>query len=247
MYVNPLNRARIGSGIAVSEVAARTCLSPRIVQLIDAGAFDRLPGGLYARSYIRAFAAVVGLDAEDVIRQVADRLPPDEDPLPMLRENARASLPPFVKELSRRADQAKAFLASRLGHLRPPSLRAGEQSRRMAAVTLDVALIGLFYASLLRATAWTAGVAVHEALEFAAFPVAALSVLVGLLYFVILGGIGGRTPGAAACRLRPSTGGSPLSLRTICLRAMSFPAEGSAPQAAWDADAHWQFACREER
>ena len=59
MYANPLHHARVTGGIRLSEVAARTCLSPRIVRLIDSGEFDRLPGGLYARSYVRAFADVV--------------------------------------------------------------------------------------------------------------------------------------------------------------------------------------------
>jgi cytoskeletal protein RodZ len=82
---NPIHRARIARGISLSEVTARTFLSPRIVQRIDEGAFDQLPGGVYARSYVRTFAALVGLDPEATLHQLSAQLPPAEDPMPVLR------------------------------------------------------------------------------------------------------------------------------------------------------------------
>ena len=92
MLANPLHQARVMGGIRLSEVAARTCLSPRIVRLIDSGEFDRLPGGLYARSmHVRAFADVVGLNPESAVRELSERLPPDEDPI-RLCEKARAAI-----------------------------------------------------------------------------------------------------------------------------------------------------------
>lgn len=240
MFVNPLHRARVGEGIALNEVAARTCLSPRIVQLIDAGEFDRLPGGIYARSYVRAFAAVVGLDPEDTIRELSDRLPPDEDPLPVLRANARTYLPPFVRDLARWVEAAKESLASRFAHVRAPASHLGEQSRRLVATSADLAFLVLFYAVLLRTTGWVAGVDFRAAVDLAGLQAGVLWLVIALLYFLLLGGIGGRTPGATLCRLRASSGGSPLGLRAICHRAL-FRFQGSKHRghdSRWDGDAH---------
>jgi hypothetical protein len=238
--VNPLHRARLGAGIALHEVAARTCLSPRIVQLIDRGHFDLLPGGIYARSYVRSFAAVVGLQPEEVVRELSDQLPPDEDPLPALRENARAYLPPIVRDLTRWTTAAKASLASRLAHLRLPSRRWSERPTRLAATVLDVAILFVLYAAFIRATAWVAGLDVLTALVLARFQVAALCAVVGLIYFVIFGGIGGRTPGAAICGVSQSSDSAPLGLRDIWLRTLWRSPNGasSLPPSSWERDTH---------
>ena len=221
MYVNPLHRARLGSGITLSEVTARTCLSPRIVQLIDGGQFDRLPGGIYARSYVRSFATVVGLDPEAVVCELSQQLPPDEDPLPMLRENARAYLPAWVRDVTNLSEAARAWLSRRLGHLRPPRFRASVACKRLAASGVDIVFLLLCYAGIIRLTAWIAGMDFRTGLDVAGLEVAALCSLVGLLYFGLLGGIGGRTPGAVICRLPANSSVAPLGLRDIWLRALS--------------------------
>lgn len=199
MYANPLHHARVTGGIRLSEVAARTCLSPRIVRLIDSGEFDRLPGGLYARSYVRAFADVVGLNPESAVRELSERLPPDEDPMPALRESARGYLSPWVAEISKWNERAKASLAARL--TRPSSQpHPRHQSKRFAAAGVDVGILLVFYVGLLWLTAWIAGVDLRTALEVGGVEVAALWTIVVLLYFVILGRLGGMTAGSLVCK-----------------------------------------------
>ena len=199
MYANPLHHARVTGGIRLSEVAARTCLSPRIVRLIDTGEFDRLPGGLYARSYVRAFADVVGLNPDSTVRQLSERLPPDEDPMPALRESARGYLSPWVAQISKWTEQLKASLAARW--TRPPAQpHASHQSKRVAAAGVDVGILLVFYVGLLRLTAWIAGVDLRTALEVGGVEVAALWTVVVLLYFVILGRLGGMTAGSLVCK-----------------------------------------------
>ena len=86
---NPLHLARVQRGMGLSQLAARTLLSGPIIDKIDEGRFAELPGGLYARSYIRAFASAVGLDPEEAVRELAERLPPAQDPFSCLaRERA---------------------------------------------------------------------------------------------------------------------------------------------------------------
>lgn len=237
MFVNPLHRARLGSGVTLDEVTARTCLSPRIVRLIDAGQFDQLPGGLYARSYVRAFASVVGLDPDEAIHELGDRLPPDEDPFPALREHARTYLPPFVRDLTRWAASARTALAGRFAVPRLPRLGSSGQSLRIAAIGADAGILLAVYAGILRLTGWVAGVDFHTARESAGVEVAALCGLLGLLYFILFGGIGGRTPGAAIWRVPASSSASPLDMRAICVRAFSFlPDETASSSRPWETD-----------
>jgi Helix-turn-helix domain len=199
VYANPLHHARVTGGIRLSEVAARTCLSPRIVRLIDTGEFDRLPGGLYARSYVRAFADVVGLNPESIVRELSERLPPNEDPMPALRESARGYLSPWVAQMSTWSEAVKASLAARMS--RPPShTPSGHQSKRFAAAGVDVGILLVLYVGLLRLTAWIADVDMKTALEVGGVEIAALWTIVVLLYFVILGRLGGMTAGSLVCK-----------------------------------------------
>ena len=100
----------VSSGHA--QLAALTLLSPGILHKIDEGRFTELPGGLYARSYIRAFASVVGLDPEDVVRELGERLPPAENPLPALREIARSGDPAWMAAFNGFALSARTWMAS---------------------------------------------------------------------------------------------------------------------------------------
>ena len=191
MYVqdNPLRHARMQRGIRVSEVIARTLLSPRIVDLLDRGRFEDLPGGLYARSYVRAFAGAVGLDPEEAVREVADRLPPAEDPLPTLREVARAGDPAWLTAIEALRGKAAASLAA--------SAAAWTVStRRAVAGTVDAAVLLAILLAILQFTAWTCRVSPALLLETAGGAVAVFWGILVLLYFGILGTVGGGTPGA---------------------------------------------------
>ncbi len=93
-----LRRARLERGIDLMELAARTRLSPRVVQQIDEGRFAELPGGLYARAYVRAFASEVGLDPRHVLLELEPVLPTVDDPIEGLRDAARQAdpTPPWI-------------------------------------------------------------------------------------------------------------------------------------------------------
>jgi hypothetical protein len=176
-------------GIRVSEVIARTLLSPRIVDLIDRGHFEDLPGGLYARSYVRAFAGAVGLDPEEAVREVAERLPPAEDPLPTLREVARAGDPAWLTTIEELRGRAAASLAA--------SARAWTVStRRAVAVAVDAAALLAILLVILKVTAWTCRVTPELLLETAGGAIAVFWGILVLLYFGILGTVGKGTPGA---------------------------------------------------
>jgi hypothetical protein len=75
MSTNPLHGARVLRGVSLRDIACSTRLSPRIVAALDSGRFDALPAGIYARSYVRAFARAVGLDADAALTTLSDQLP----------------------------------------------------------------------------------------------------------------------------------------------------------------------------
>ena len=81
-----LRSARERKGLTLSEIAARTKISVHALEAIEAEQFDRLPRGVFRRAYLRAFAGVVGLDADACVRAYADfwEPPPPPEPEPRL-------------------------------------------------------------------------------------------------------------------------------------------------------------------
>jgi hypothetical protein len=82
-----LYHARISSRLSLQQIGIRTALSPSVLRNLDEGRFELLPSGVYARSYVRTFAAAVGLDPEGALAELEHLLPGAPDPLPAL--NAR--------------------------------------------------------------------------------------------------------------------------------------------------------------
>jgi Helix-turn-helix domain/RDD family len=200
-------------GISLSELAARTLLSPRIVHRIDEGRFEELPGGLYARSYIRAFGSAVGLEPEEVVRELAERLPPAEDPLPAMREFVRASDPACVAILRDLTVSATTWIAA------STAAWSGMTRRTMAAV-IDALILLMLVAGLIQVTASTCGVHPQALLEVGGGPVAVLWGILVVLYFVMFGGVGGKTPGAFMSQLPAAEDRTPLQLPTVLGRAL---------------------------
>ena len=212
---NPLRRARVTSGIPLTEVAARTALSPRIVHTIDTGRFAELPGGLYARSYIRAFATVVGIDPDEAVRDLSDRLPPAQDPLPALREIARSCDPPWLGELEQLGGLVKSWLTA-------PQVLPAATGRRLLAATVDAGVLLSILVVLVQLTALICQVAPAALLTWRGAALMPVWGLVTALYFVLLGGIGGRTPGAALSRLPLRADRAPLNLHALIERAFVY-------------------------
>lgn len=76
-----LSSVRQRLGITVEEIARTTKISPYYLQAIEAGQYDRLPGGIYNTSYIRQYARAVALDEKLLLRYYYDRTPFGGSPL----------------------------------------------------------------------------------------------------------------------------------------------------------------------
>lgn len=58
-----LRGARKQRGLSIADIAQATKIAPHALVALERGEFERLPGGLYRKAYLRAFAEAVGLDA----------------------------------------------------------------------------------------------------------------------------------------------------------------------------------------
>jgi cytoskeletal protein RodZ len=78
-----LRTARERRGLPIAQLAAKTKIPGSVLQAIEDNAFDRVPGGIFARGFIRAYAREVGLDSEETIQQFLSEtgatLPPAAD------------------------------------------------------------------------------------------------------------------------------------------------------------------------
>lgn len=64
-----LQAARIDKGLTLDDVQAQTKIQKRYLQAIENNQFDQLPGKFYERAFTRQYAAVVGLDADDLLER----------------------------------------------------------------------------------------------------------------------------------------------------------------------------------
>lgn len=63
-----LREARVAAGWTVGEIANRLNLTETAVESIEGNQFDRLPGTTFARGYIRSYAKILGLDADQLAK-----------------------------------------------------------------------------------------------------------------------------------------------------------------------------------
>lgn len=78
-----LRLAREARGIALRDISEQTRISIRYLEAIETDEYNRLPGGIFNRSFIRAYAKYVGYDEhealEDYARTLRERGEPVED------------------------------------------------------------------------------------------------------------------------------------------------------------------------
>ncbi|MEW5976807.1 MAG: RodZ domain-containing protein [Acidobacteriota bacterium] len=66
-----LKRERELRGISLDEIARETKISVRMLEYLEADRFDQLPPGLFRKSFIKSYAAYIGMDEEKVIQDYA--------------------------------------------------------------------------------------------------------------------------------------------------------------------------------
>ena len=87
-----LRREREMRGVNLEEISASTRIGVRFLEALEADNFSAMPGGIFTRSFIRAYAAYLGLDQEAVLAEFQTLAPP-EDKLDLNRLGASKASP----------------------------------------------------------------------------------------------------------------------------------------------------------
>jgi cytoskeleton protein RodZ len=75
-----LRREREMRGISLDEIVATTKIGRRLLVALEEEQFELLPGGIFNKSYVRAYAKCVGIDEDEAVAeylQAAHETPPD--------------------------------------------------------------------------------------------------------------------------------------------------------------------------
>lgn len=75
-----LQRERLRHNLSLEEVSRETRINLKFLRAIEAEDFTKLPGGVFARSFVRQYARLVGLDEEELAAEVQRRFQPPPAP-----------------------------------------------------------------------------------------------------------------------------------------------------------------------
>jgi helix-turn-helix protein len=187
----------------------RTRVRVHLLRALETGRFEDLPSGLYARAVVRSYADAVGLQSDELLSELAPLLPGIEDPIDGLAR---------VRGVRRQPPKTTSN-AALIGPLPvPPAL----VPMAIATVT-DSAILVAIDLILLLSSARMSGVTVERLLEFA-FPfMLVLWTFIGGLYFFLLGGLGGATPGSSLAGISPMVADrKPIDITVAGKRAWEF-------------------------
>jgi cytoskeleton protein RodZ len=84
-------RARESAGLPLEKIAAETRISTRFLLAIESEDFHLLPGGVFNRGFVRAYAAHLGMDADQAVSEYSRISATSDEPLDVLRDVERAS------------------------------------------------------------------------------------------------------------------------------------------------------------
>ena len=70
-----LRAAREARGITLGEIAESTKISTGILEALEANDVSTLPGGIFARSFVRSYATAVDLDPEEALQSFLEAFP----------------------------------------------------------------------------------------------------------------------------------------------------------------------------
>jgi cytoskeletal protein RodZ len=62
-----LKQARVARGVSLHDIAGTTKISMVALEALERGDLSRLPGGIFSRAFVRAYALEVGLDPERTV------------------------------------------------------------------------------------------------------------------------------------------------------------------------------------
>ncbi len=91
-----LRRERLKRNLELEEISHDLKISTRFLQAIENDQYDKLPGGVFAKSFVRQYARLLGLNEEDLADQVQQILGPAPE-VPQFAEKAKAATVPPIQ------------------------------------------------------------------------------------------------------------------------------------------------------
>src|ERR1700719_2539198 len=85
-----LRRERLRRNLDLDQVSQELKISARFLEAIEAEKFDKLPGGVFARSFVRQYARLLGLDEDEAAAAVRGALEPEPD-IPKFAQSPRSA------------------------------------------------------------------------------------------------------------------------------------------------------------
>jgi cytoskeleton protein RodZ len=87
-----LRRERQKRNLELDQISRDLKISSRFLQAIENDQFEQLPAGVFAKSFVRQYATLLGLDAEELVAEVQRTLTPEPPPGMPAAETQRESL-----------------------------------------------------------------------------------------------------------------------------------------------------------
>lgn len=85
-----LRQTRESKGISLREIASVTKISVSALEALERNDLDRLPGGIFTRSFVRAYASEIGLDPDQAVKEFLSQFP-NQGNAPELDQHAEGS------------------------------------------------------------------------------------------------------------------------------------------------------------
>ena len=110
-----LRRQRESRNLTLAEISESTKINRRYLEALERSDFDALPGGIFAKGYIRSYAESIGLDPESLLEDYRNerRARGEEDPsedAKVAKEAAQAALSQLATSIDHRERSTRLLL-----------------------------------------------------------------------------------------------------------------------------------------
>lgn len=85
-----LRTAREQAGLSIQEISARTRIKPAMLEAIEHGAWEQLPGEFFARAFTRTYARELGLPEAEILAGYEQAAVPPAPPVPEVQRESRS-------------------------------------------------------------------------------------------------------------------------------------------------------------
>ena len=95
-----LKQERETRRLSIEEVSSTTRIPRRTLESLEGDRFEELPSGVFVRGFIKAYAAAVDIDAEEVLARYKEQTPQAMPPPPLATVHSSRGYRPIVLAVS---------------------------------------------------------------------------------------------------------------------------------------------------